>query len=211
VPELPYVSDPEEAAFQRLYGPWRAWTPQQAAAVLRGWDRPWWVAGGWAVDAFTGTERRHEDIDVAIFRRDVPELRAYLEGEWHLWAVGSRRLGPLETRDELPAWADQCWIRRHAWSPWVADVVATPDSAGDWVFRRDPAVVLPLGDVTWECDGVRYLRPEIVLAYKAKLARPKDDADLQRTWPLLDARQRAWLCSTVERLHPDHPWVQRLR
>jgi hypothetical protein len=39
--------------------------------VLAGLDVPWWVAGGWAVEAFTGVARSHEDIDLSVLRRVV--------------------------------------------------------------------------------------------------------------------------------------------
>jgi len=211
MPELPRVDDPEEAAFQRLYGPWKAWTPRQAADVLADWTEPWWVAGGWALEAFAERERarEHEDIDVAIFRRDVASLQAYLHPDYHCWAVGHGQLRPVdEKRSDMPDWADQVWLREHAWQPWVADVVTTPDEAGRWVFRRDPAVTAPLDEVTWvDADGIRYLNPEIVLAYKAKLARPKDDGDLAAALPRLDDRQRRWLRDIVARLHPEHRWL----
>ena len=209
VPELPQVDDPDAAAFQRLYGPWRAWTPAQAAAVLADWPEPWWVAGGWAVEAFTGRSRTHEDIDVSIFRRTVPSLRGFLDPAYHCWAAGSGRLGPVTAEQpELPEWADQMWVREHAWQPWLADVVTTPDEDGRWVFRRDPTVTAPLDDITWiGPDGIRYLNPEIALAYKAKHTRPKDDADLAATLPLLDDGQRDWLRDTIARLHPGHRWL----
>jgi hypothetical protein len=212
VPELPPVDDPEEAAFQRRYGPWLAWTPAEAAAVLADWTEPWWVAGGWAIEAFTGRPRRHEDLDIAIFRRDVPSLRSYLEPDFHCWAAGSGCLGPLEDkRPELPEWADQVWVREHAWAPWLADVVTSRDADGHWTFKRDPSVTAPLDEVTWtDADGIRYLNPEVALAYKAKLTRPKDDADLAATLPLLDGSRRAWLRDTVARLHPGHRWLDRL-
>ena len=211
MPELPRVDDPEEAAFQRLYGPWQAWTPWQAADVLADWTQPWWVAGGWALEAFAQREqpRRHEDIDVAIFRRDVPSLREFLEPAYHCWAAGSGRIGPVTAKQpELPEWADQVWLREHAWQPWVADVVASPDEDGRWVFRRDPTFTAPLDEVTWvHSDGIRYMNPEIALAYKAKLTRPKDEADLAAALPRIDDDQRRWLRETVARLHPDHRWL----
>ena len=211
MPELPRVDDPEEAAFQRRYGPWQPWTPQQAAGVLADWTEPWWVAGGWALEAFAQRERprEHEDIDVAIFRRDVPSLQAYLDPGYHCWAIGHRQLRPIdETSSDMPDWADQVWLREHAWQPWVADVVTTLDEDGRWVFRRDPAVTAPLDEVTWvDTDGIRYMNPEIVLAYKAKLGRPKDDGDLAAALPRLDDDQRRWLRETVARLHPDHRWL----
>jgi len=75
--------------------------------------------------------------------------------------------------------------------------------------------------VTWVAgDGIRYQKPEVPLAFKAKLNRPgdgaqvrtrdKDDADLARTWPQLDSAARTWLRTTIERLHPGHPWLELL-
>jgi hypothetical protein len=59
-------------------------------------------------------------------------------------------------------------------------------------------------------DGVRYLRPEVTLLYKAALHRPKDDRDLAVTWPLLGEAARGWLRDAVGRLYPDHPWLAQL-
>ena len=70
----------------------------------------------------------------------------------------------------------------------------------------------PVEDVTWLAEsGIRYLRPEITLLYKAALHRPKDDRDLAVTWPLLDEDARAWLRESVTRLYPDHAWLARVR
>ena len=59
-------------------------------------------------------------------------------------------------------------------------------------------------------DGIRYLNPEIVLLYKARLERAKDRRDLDRTWPLLDADQRSWLRDAVRRMEPEHAWLPDL-
>jgi Aminoglycoside-2''-adenylyltransferase len=57
--------EPEVLAFQRLYGPWRPASLAQAMELFEEFGRPWWIAGGWAIEAFTGVSRHHEDIDVA--------------------------------------------------------------------------------------------------------------------------------------------------
>ena len=70
---------------------------------------------------------------------------------------------------------------------------------------------MPLEEATWvAADGIRYLNPEIVLLFKARLDRPKDDRDLDRTWPLLAPDRQAWLRDAVRRLDADHPWLRRL-
>lgn len=204
--------DAEEIAFRRLYGDWAVVTPADAAALLDGIGIPWWVAGGWALEAYAGVARLHDDMDIAFFGVDLPALRAHFAGTHHLWSAGDGALRPItDERPELADGAEQLWVREHAQAPWVLDLLANPGDARGWVFKRDPAVVRPLAEVTWlDADGVRHLNPEIVLAYKAKLDRPKDRADLDSVLPTLDGPAREWLRTTVERLHPGHAWLPRL-
>lgn len=202
---------PEELAFQRLWGPWQQLTPAEARALLDPLGMPWWVAGGYAIEAFTGVPRHHEDIDVSILRRDLPGLAAGLSGRYHVWAAGPDGLTPLaDERMELPARADQVWLREHALAPWRVDVLLSPDRDGRWVSRRDRAFDAPVADVTFERDGVRYLRPEHVLAFKAKACRPKDEADFAAASPLLDESARGYLAGYLREHHPDHPWLGAL-
>ena len=203
------LSDDE---FERLFGAFRPMAPAEVAGLLDGLGAPWWVAGGWAIEAFTGVHRHHADLDVSILARDIPVLVEHFLGSHHVWAAGSGLLQPLlHPAQRFPEWAGQIWVRREATSPWLLDVLITPDRDGRWVFRRDPDVVEALERVTWvAADGVTYLRPEVCLAYKASLDRPKDTADLEATLPRLGAGARRWLRDTVARLHPDHRWLDRL-
>jgi hypothetical protein len=56
----------DEDAFLALYGYWAPLTPAEFAAEMEGFERPWWVVGGWAIEAATGYRREHEDTDVSI-------------------------------------------------------------------------------------------------------------------------------------------------
>ncbi len=211
-PPTRYASDlaAETLAFQRLYGPWEPFTPAGARALFDPIGIQWWIAGGYCIEAFTGVSRPHEDIDVSMFRRDIPALRRALEGRLHIWSAGDG-LRPVDDDNPEPrASADQVWLREHALSPWRADVLLNPDIDGRWVSRRDRTFSAPLEDVTWVSSGIRYLNPEIALAFKAKLARPKDERDLAVTLPLLDDAARGWLADYLRRCEPEHPWRQRL-
>jgi len=213
LPWYPEGLDAEELAFQRLYGPWKVSTPAEAQALLTGYDGDWWIAGGWSIEAFTGVRREHEDVDVSLWRRDIEKLRLHLRGRYDLWSNAGGRLKPLtDQRPEQPEDADQIWLRRHALAPWEFDLQPNPDRDGRWVFRRDPTIDYDLDDITWRApDGVRYLNPELAIAYKAALSRPKDEVDLAATLPLLTADRRTWLGDMIDHLHPDHPWLARIR
>ena len=199
----------EEDAFVRLYGPWQPLTPPEVAQVLTGFDRPWWIVGGWAVDAASGVPREHEDVDVSMLARDVPALHEHLKGEWHVWNNNEGTIHPLS--DKRPAAREpvnQLWVRRDAASPWVMDIILIADRDGLWVSRRDEHHVAPVEEVTWvHADGIRYQRPEIVLLHKAYAARRKDERDLRVGWPILDVAARQWLVEQVTRMYPDHRWL----
>jgi hypothetical protein len=208
-------SDEEQAEdhyWERLYGPFDALDLDGARAFFEGFDRPWWLVGGWAVEAFTGAPREHEDIDVSLLACDVPALREFVGDRWHLWTIADGRLGPMTAQyPDLPAPDAQIWVRREATSPWVMDVPVTPDVEGLWQNKRLPDHVAALDEVTWLTDdGVRVLDPEIVLLFKARLDRTKDRRDLARALPLLTEDQRTWLRDGVRRLWPEHPWLPLL-
>ncbi|MFT4287407.1 nucleotidyltransferase domain-containing protein [Nocardioides sp.] len=201
----------DDEEFERLYGPWRPPSPVGVADLLGDFAGPWWIAGGWAIEARTGVRRPHEDVDVAIFWRDLPLLRTALAGRYHLWSAGSGALRPVnDDFPDLAPGAEQVWVREHARAPWLLDVLLTPDADGDWVNKRDPEHHAPLEEVTSVIDGIRYLDLEIVLLFKARLARPKDDADLAAALPLLRPAEVRRLAETIARQAPDHPWLARL-
>lgn len=204
--------DAEEAEVERVYGPWEPLDLSGLRRLLAGFDRPWWVVGGYAVDAASGRRRAHEDVDLALMASDVPALFAHLSPGWHLWSQAGGTMRPLSAdRPEADARDGQVWVRRSALDPWVVDIVLTPDRDGLWVDKRDPTRAHPLDDVTWIApDGIRYLRPEWVLFYKARLQRPKDERDLRVLLPLLAGERRAWLRDRIATTHPGHGWLERI-
>jgi hypothetical protein len=69
---------------------------------------------------------------------------------------------------------------------------------------------MPLDDATFEAaDGIRYLRPEIVLSFKLKRQR-SDDGDFDTALPMLDPEARAALRAAIELYHPGHAWLDRM-
>jgi hypothetical protein len=51
------------------------------ARLLDTFPGRWWVAGGWAIDAWIGrATREHEDLEISILREDQASFRSYLDG-----------------------------------------------------------------------------------------------------------------------------------
>ncbi|MDN5795287.1 MAG: hypothetical protein L0H79_05980 [Intrasporangium sp.] len=197
--------------FDRWYGGWDPLDPTTIAAFMGGFDRPWWVIGGWSLEAFTGVARPHEDMDISILSSDAEAFRLFLGDRWTPWNVDEGWFRPFDARFAEVRPDSQVWVRRDAHSPWILDVPLTPDTEGRWTSKRNPAHTEDLEDVTWVAsDGLRYARPEVTLMFKAAQVRDKDRRDAEVTIPRLDAAGRRWLRAAVARLDPDHAWVKAL-
>lgn len=192
------------------YGPWAVLKPDDAASLCAGLDVPWWVCGGWAIEAYAAVRREHADIDIGVFRHDLAAVIAHFSERFHVWAAGDGALKPVTCVRDVPSWAGELWIREHATAPWLLDVKLTEDRDGKWVYQRDPSLALPLSEATWEARGIRFLRPELVILFKAAEASPRDEADLVATLPWLDAAGRHRCADLISRQHPDHPWLRIL-
>lgn len=200
---------PEE--FRRWYGGWDPLDPTTIAAFMDGFDRPWWIIGGWSIEAFTETARDHEDMDISLLSSDAEAFRLFLGDRWTPWNVDDSWFRPFDHRFTDVRPASQLWVRRDAQSPWVLDVPFTPDTGGRWTNKRHLAHTEDLEDVTWIApDGLRYARPEVTLMFKAAQVRDKDRRDAAAALPRLDPAARRWLRDAVARTDPDHEWVRTL-
>ncbi|MBA2668230.1 MAG: GrpB family protein [Trueperaceae bacterium] len=178
----------------------------------------WAIAGGWALDLIAGAPaRHHDDIDIAVDAAAAPDLLDALahHGIRASWVIAGNpaRYLPRNPGEAHPGGGHQAHARRG--DTWV-DVVIEPWTATQWRYRRDPRIMLPLHRAIRHAiiDGVDVpvMAPEAVLLFKATtggrtVPRPKDDADLARALPMLDADARAWLDAA---LPAGHPWRKRL-
>jgi hypothetical protein len=190
---------------------WKPWRPSDVAAKLRGLAAPWCVVGGWALDLWHGRQtREHEDLEIAIARSDFPTVRHRLAA-FKFHAVGDGEVRSLDPGQVTPPEKHQNWVLDEAANAWRLDVMLEPGDDQTWVFRRDETVTRQRSRmVATSGAGVPYLRPEGVLLYKAKAARPKDQADFALALPAMDAEARDWLRQALEHVHPGHAWLEAL-
>ena len=103
-------------------------------------------------------------------------------------------------------------MREPATGRWRLDVFREPAADGEWVCRRDERIRLPYDELIARTgDGIPYARPEVVLLFKAKAARPQDDGDFAAVLPRLAPDRRRWLAEALDLVHPGHRWLAALR
>ena len=183
-------------------------------ALFHDYPCAYWVAGGWALDLFAGRVRRpHGDVDVVVLARDLDQVASTFTrprplvqhpetGVRRPWAPGEQLIpGPnaLVFPDDL--------------HPCPIQILFAASDADEWVYHRGRGTIRkPLAEITLTSpDGLPYLAPEIVLLFKSRGGRPKDDEDFADVAGLLDPERRRWLLDGIAPRYPDHPWLPTLR
>jgi hypothetical protein len=194
----------------------------RVAEQMAQFERPWMVAGGWAIDLHLGRlTRPHKDVEVAVFREDQLALRAYLDG----WTFDFMTRIPERPR---AAWGEGVWLSAPIHQIWAAppelgrveqpgahplaiEILLNERSGDEWLFRKDLTLTLPIARaVVPTRAGVPVLAPEVVLLYKSGMPRDADEADFANAAPVLPPLSRAWLRRAIERGNPGHHWLRRL-
>lgn len=187
---------------------WHAWTPAEVAARLSGTAPCWYVAAGWALDLFVGgLGREHGDLEIGVPRERFAEIVDAFPGfEWDV--VGDGHVWPFpEQADNM----HQTWLREPATGLYRLDVFREPHRGDQWVCRRDASITLPYNELMLRTDdGIPYVIPEVVLLFKAKARRAKDETDFLHALPALDQSRRSRLSRWLSRVHPGHPWLETL-
>ncbi|MEN0061997.1 MAG: hypothetical protein AAGA48_07570 [Myxococcota bacterium] len=187
-----------------------AWMPPECVQVrnlLADYAGRWWFAGGWAVDLHLGRQTRdHHDVEVAIPRAEQEDFRSYVEGHPDVvrcerqengvflpWPVGHRIEHPLHQ------------VRLHLREGTVLDALFNEVDRQIWRFRRDLRI-------RYSMVGGRDAGPldaPLLLLFKARDRRKKDEADFVQLGPALTDEERAWFEDAVTVAYgPDHPWCR---
>jgi hypothetical protein len=193
-------------------GPWEPLRIDQVAALFRRAPFAWWIAGGWALDLFIGHQTRpHDDVEIAILRRDQMALQRWLR-TWELWYVPAPGAGLAHWAPDTLLAADvhEIWCRPDADARWQLEVLIEEADADRWRYRRDDRVVAPLQQISIEVRGIPVVRPEIALLYKSMGSRERDEEDFRTVLSHLDDGSRAWLRKALETVGTGSGWLEAL-
>ena len=138
---------------------WRALEPAAAPHIMSAVDAPWWIAGGWAIDLFVGTQTRaHKDLDLGVRRADAARIIAALPA-WEFFEVKDGVLSRLALGTEPRAVVNSLWGRRVGEAHWEFELLlddasllrilsATPEIVDIFVERLDKNALQLQNDVS---------------------------------------------------------------
>jgi hypothetical protein len=183
----------------------------KTAEIMADFNKPWFIAGGWAIDLHLDqVTRPHDDVEIAIFRRDQLDIQSYLSG----WVLEKVVPGPTpdrqewKTGEEITPPIHEIHAFRGNDSTEELEILLNESAGKSWVYRRNSEIVYPLSKIgRLSSEGIPYLCPEVALLFKAKKPGPKDEADFYRTYPTLNRESRMWLRDSIRTCHPEHPWL----
>jgi hypothetical protein len=183
--------------------------PRAAATAMIGFDRPWCIAGGWAIDLMLGrATREHKDVEIAVFREDQHLLRSFL-GDWDFVIALNKQFVPLPQGQMLNLPLHEL----HATFPagMKLEFLLNERDAIDWIYRREARIRRSIEKaIRRGREAIPALAPEIVLLYKSKSPRPQDELDFRVAREMLDDESRGWLIDALRTTAPAHPWLKML-
>jgi hypothetical protein len=185
------------------------------------WNFPgrWWLGGGWSIDAWLGRQtREHEDIEICVFRSDLPAVYAYCPDWQYLTPIDNDWAPiPAGTLLEVPQFMLQLQqtpetVITTPGMPPTFEFLLNDIQDGKWIQPDEPEVRFPFDKLYAMTPlGIPAVTPELVLLHKAwTVERAKDDHDFQQFYRHLNAEQRSWLIKHLVRTRPDHRWLPLL-
>nr|WP_141500424.1 DUF5071 domain-containing protein [Paenibacillus luteus] len=178
--------------------------------IMGDFNKPWLIAGGWAVDLGLGCmTREHEDIDICVYREDAQAVLDYLK-DWEIKVAvpGEHRLVDYEQLSDLS-------LPRYCLHLFRGDdfleILFTERLGDEILFRKNNNITMPMEQFALRDTAERpFVNPVWQLLFKSLAPREKDLADFQQYLPLLKDEEKRWLTNGIRLMKPDSDWLDKL-
>ena len=187
-------------------GRWEPYPLDMVAEIMRDSACTWWLSGGCAIDVIAQrVVREHGDTDISVRRADWPVFATETADRLECFFARGGVLAPATLAPD----AHNIWAREPGGSAWRLQVNLEPVLDGEWRYRRDECVCLPLDAAVDTTGAIPCVRAAVQLLWKSKAPRPVDELDFDAVIRTLTAEERAWLAASIAHAHPDSPWLPR--
>lgn len=172
---------------------------------MQSFDKPWAIAGGWAIDLFLGkVTRDHDDIEIVLYRQDQLGIQEYLN-DWNFKKVQNGIVIPWERNEHLVPPVHETYAEKVTEK---IEILLNESDAEHWLYRRDTRIKRELSKAFLTTNnGIPVLSPEIALLYKSKNPRPKDEMDFRNMYEYMSMQQKLWLQDSLKLIYSKHPWI----
>lgn len=178
--------------------------------VMKNFQQPWFISGGWVVDIALGrVTREHDDLDICIYREDAKEALQYFE-DWEIKVAvpGENRLVDYEQFSDLslPRYCLHLFREKD-----FIEILLTEREGDEVLFRKNKNISMRINDFSLkDCDGRPFVNPVWQLLFKSLNPRDKDNEDFINYLPIINDQQKLWLTSGIRILKPDSEWLTEL-
>jgi len=184
--------------------------PKRIAKLFEQYKGKWMIAGGWAIDLFLNKQtRNHSDIEIAIPRNEQLAIKSYLE-YWRLDYIKSAKAIPWIKDDFLELPIHEIY---GIYGGEKIEILLNELDGKKWKYRRNLKIEYPSEKTMITSKfNIPILCPEIVLLYKSKSYRKKDEDDLQNSIEMIGSENLKWLCAAIQKTHGfNHKWIEIIR
>jgi hypothetical protein len=139
------------------------------------------------------------------------QFSEYTLCDYQFYAAAEGRLTSLAEMAQVRNTSRQHRVLDRGVCKWRLDVMIEPGDEQWWIYRRDPRITAPRAQVIARTVGnIPYLRPHVVLLFKAQQPRPLDEKDFDMAVDLLAGSELKWLREALQLVSCSHHWLQRL-
>lgn len=181
-----------------------------AMSVMKNFKKPWFIAGGWAIDIALGkVTREHHDLDICIFREDTEDVIRYFR-DWDIKVAvpGEHRLVDYEQLSDLslPRYCLHLFRDKD-----FIEILLTERREDKVLFRKNENITMHMNDFARKDRAERpYVNPVWQILFKSLHPREKDTEDFCNYLTVMNDQQKLWLTSGIRMMKPNSAWLEKL-
>ncbi|WEK56073.1 MAG: hypothetical protein P0Y55_08505 [Candidatus Cohnella colombiensis] len=178
--------------------------------LMKSFYRPWYIAGGWTIDlAANEMTRTHKDMDICIFREDIPYVITYFN-EWDIQVAipGEHRLVPFITLGDLdpPRYCLHMFKENE-----FLEILVTDRVENEVIFRKNRNIKLHIDEFSKGTQLRPYINPAWQLLFKSLNTREEDEHDFKIYLNRVnDDHSKKWLLQSMIKANGNKKWIREL-
>ena len=178
--------------------------------LMKSFQRSWYIAGGWTIDiAVNEITRAHKDMDICVYREDVPYVITYFS-DWDIQVAipGEHRLEPFVNISDLnpPRYCLHLFKENE-----FLEILVTERIDEKVIFRKNRSISIDVYDFAKGNHTRPYVNPVWQLLFKSLNTREEDEHDFKIYMDRMnDVSSKKWLLQSIIEAKGNKDWISKL-